>query len=207
MAATKLQAYNLALAHMGVNKRVSSLTENSVERTTLDLFWDDVVDELLRDFDFPFSRKKRALGLVTSNGDDGHADINYGYAYRYPSDCLNARRIDSGIRTDYRLARVSYDICADDQGQLILTDKQDAVLEFTTTDARNPARWTSDFLFSVSYRLAVYAAPGLTKGDPTQLGERCTFFFNMSNRKAQANAAGEVQPDLEPDSDLINART
>lgn len=206
MAATKIQAYNLTLLHLGVGKRVASLTENSAERTTLDLIWDDAVDELLRDFEFPWAGTKRALGLVTTKGDTGHLDDNYTYAYRYPADCLYARRIDSGVRTDYRKSRIPYKIISDAQGQLILTDKESAVLEFTSVLGREPARWPSDFLWAVSYRKAMYAAPALTKGDPTQLGERCTFFFNLSNRKAQANAANEEQPDQEPDSELILER-
>jgi hypothetical protein len=206
MATTRIQVYNYALGHLGHSTRISATDEGSAAANALNLVYDDAVDELLRDFDWPFAMKVRALGLVTEKGDDGHADDNYDYAYRYPSDCLKARRIQSGVRTDYRSSRVTYDLRADDQSQLIVTDRVDAILEFTTTDARQPGRWHSDFTFSLSYRLAAYAAPMITKGDPFKLGQIAMAFFRMSNAKAMANAANEVQPDEEPDASLILAR-
>lgn len=206
MATTRIQVCNIALAHLGVSKQIGSITERSAEATAMALFYDDAVDEFFRDYDFPFSGKKRAFALVTEKGDDDHADDNYSYSYRYPADCLKVRRVDSEVRTDYRKSRWSYDLRNDDQGVLILTDKESAVFEFTSTEARNPARWHFDIAMAIAYRLAAYTAPILTKGDPFKIGQVSMSFFRMANNKARANASNEVQMDEEPDSEQILSR-
>lgn len=206
MGTTRIQVCNQALAHLGIGKRIADVDERSAEAEALKLFYEDAVDELLRDHDWPFARKKAALVEVTDSTDDAHPDANWTYAYRYPADCLKALRIDSGVRTDYRQARVSFDLMADTQGTLIMCDKEEAELEYSSTDARNPARWNSDFALCLAYRLAAYIAPMLTKGDPFKIGQVSMTFFRMSRSKAEANAANEVQPDEDPDSPLILSR-
>jgi len=197
---------NLALSHLGVAKEISDLDDGSKEAQACNRFYEKARDEMLRGFVWPFGKKKAAIGLVSSAGDSGHADNNYAYAYRYPSDCLIARRIDSGIRTDYRQARVSFEIMGDEQGSLILTDKEGAVLEYTSTLAQNPARWHADFQMALSFRLASYIAPRVTSGDPFKIGQTAIRFWNASNAKAQANAGNEVQADQDPDGELVLSR-
>lgn len=161
---------------------------------------------MLRDFPWPFSRKQAALALVTDSEDDNHPTTEYPYSYRYPSDCLAVRKILSSVRNDNRASRVSYDLMADEQGTLILTDREVAVFEYTTTDAKNPARWKPDFSFALSFRLAAYIAPMLGKGDPFKAGDRALTLWQRSGLKAKANHANEVQPDPEPADPLEASR-
>jgi len=197
---------NLALSHIGVADEIASLTEDSPEAQALNRFYTMAIDDTLRAFPYPFARKVVSLALISENGDDDHPDTNYLYSYVYPSDCLMARRIQSGIRTDYRSSRVSYDIMARDQGSIILTDMEDAILDYTSTDGRNPARWQADLGLAVSFKLAWYAAPRLTKGDPFKLRQQIYALWLQQNRRAQASALNEVQPDQDPDSELILSR-
>lgn len=206
MGAEVLDIWNLAVSHLGIGKEIGDVDERTPEAQACNRFWEKARDEVLRDHDWPFAKKKAALVLVSESEDDDHPDTNFDFAYRYPSDCLKVRRIDSGVRTDYRSARVSFDLMADDQGTLILTDKEEAYIEYTSTDAQNPARWHADFVMAVSYRLAAYIASRLTKGDPFKVGQVAMAFFRMSIVKAKANAANEVQADEDPDSALIIAR-
>lgn len=197
---------NLALSHLGVGKEIASITERSKEAEACNRFYELARDEMLRGFVWPFARKIVTLGLVTASGDDDHPACKFEYAYRYPSDCLMIRKIQSEIRTDYRQSRVTHDLLADDAGTLILTDLEDAVLEYTSTDAQNPGRWHSDFTMALSFRLASYIAPRVTGGDPFKIGQTAIRFWNASNSKAQANAANEVQPDMDPEGELTLAR-
>jgi hypothetical protein len=199
-------ACNLALSHVGHGKEIAALSERGDAAEACNLFYLPALDEMLRNFDWPFAKKVAALGLVSTYGDANHTSNDWTYAYRYPSDCLKLRRIQSGVRTDYRAARVSYEVMADEAGTLIMTDRENAIIEYTTTDARNPGRWSSDFLMAFSYRIAGYIAPRLAKGDPFKVGERAAQFMMMSTRKAQANAGNEVQPDQDPDGELVLSR-
>src|SRR5690606_25121463 len=80
---------NRALARIGSSKQIANVeTENSREAISARLVFDDERDYVLRDFPWPFATAYRTLALVSEapNGD-------WGYAYRYPSDCLYVRRI------------------------------------------------------------------------------------------------------------------
>lgn len=206
MPSSAITVCNFALSHLGVGKSIAALDERGKEAEACNLFYETARDEMLEGFVWPFAKKVLALGLVTDNEDDAHPDVNYIYSYRYPSDCLFARRIQSGVRMDYRQARVTYEIMGDDQGSLILTDKEDAILEYTATFGQNPARWSSAFSMALSFRIAAYIAPRVTGGDPFKIADKAIQFWRMSNSVAQANAANEVQPDQDPDGELILAR-
>lgn len=193
---------NLAISHLGKGKEIQSLeTDRSEEGRACRSFYELARDEMLRDFVWPFCTKIVALALVEEEPND-----EYGYAYRYPSDCLFFRKIQSGIRNDTRSTRVPYRIGADDQGQLIFTDKQNAIAEYTSTIGQNPAKWHPDFTFAVSYRIAAYIASRITGGDPFKTGEKSLQLWNLSNRKAMANAANEEQAEDIPDGELILSR-
>lgn len=206
MGSDVLEVWNLAISHLGIGVEIAATDDRTAEAKACNRFWEKARDELLRDFEWPFAKTKVALALVTETGDDEHPDTNYAYSYRYPSDCLKARRIDSSIRTDYRASRVSFDEMCDDQGTLIVTDKEEAYLEYTSTLGREPARWHADFVMALSYRLAAYIAPRITKGDPFKTGQISMAFYRMSIRKAQGTAGNEVQQDQDPDSELLLAR-
>jgi hypothetical protein len=204
--ASTTETCNLALSHLGVGKRIASLTESGREAEACNLFYEHARDELLRDFPWPFAKRNAYLGLVTTLGDSDHPTTEWQYSYRYPSDCLLARKILSEVRNDSRSSRWSYDLAADDQGTLIYSDKEEANLEYTSTLAQNPARWHSDFTMALSYRLAAYIAPLLSKGDPFKVGDKAMALWMRSNAKAMANAGNEVQMDEAPESDFILAR-
>lgn len=206
MAASVVQIYNLAISHLGVGKLVQSTTERSTEVNAMNLFYEPERDDMLRSFAWPWAKKTEALALVTETGDDDHPTTEWTYSYRYPSDCLKPWRILSDLRVDHRLARESFDLALDTSGTLIYADKESAVLEYTTSDAQNPGRWHYDFALALSYRLALRIAPLLTKGDPFKLQDRVYKLGVIQEAKARANAANEIQPDAEPDGELILAR-
>jgi len=198
---------NLAIGHLGKGKPIADLdTEDSSEARACRLYYDHAVKEFLRDFPWPFCTRFVALGLVTDNGDDDHPTQEYVYSYRYPSNCLFARKIESGVRNDTRFSEVHYRVISDDQGKLILTDKEEAILQFTSTDGLDEGLWDEDFIMALSFRLAAYTAPLITGGDPFKVGEKSLMLWNGSNRKAKANAANEQKDEDIPAGELINAR-
>lgn len=192
---------NMAISHLGISKEIGNLdTEKSAEAAACRTFYETARDETLRDFPWPFATKFVALGLVETDPTD-----EWSFSYRYPSDCLNIRRILSGLRNDNRDSRASYKIGRDDDGVLIYTDIENASIEYTIRDDE-VERYTPDFKMAFSCRLAALIAPRITKGDPFKMRDAALKMYQMELSKAHANAANEEQPDREPESEFIRAR-
>lgn len=206
MASSNTEIANMALAHLGNGKDIADLdTENSSEARSIRRFYNVAREATLADFAWPFATKYATLALVSEYGDTGHVTDEYDFAYRYPTDCLMLRRIKSGNRNDDRQDRVEYKIAQDDQGQLILTDTEEAEVEFTIL-IESESRYSAEFVLALSLRLAVYAAPQLTKGDPFKLGDRAMGLYQQAISRAQANAANEQQAAEDADAESIRAR-
>lgn len=204
--ASILDIWNMALTNIGVGVEVASTNERSAEAKACSRVSDMAIDEVLRSFGWPFAKKNLALALVTQKGDPNHPTTEFIYAYRYPTDCIQAKKILSEVRNDSRSSRWSFDEMADDQGTLIVTDKINAVLEYTSILGRNPGRWSADFCTALSYLISSRIAARLTKGDPFKLGAQQLSYYMRSISVARANSANEVQPDEDPDSDSILIR-
>lgn len=198
------EVVNMALSHIGIGSEVSSVeTEASQEAQAARRFLGPAREEILRSFPWPFATKFAVLGLVATAPTE--IDEEWGFSYRYPSDCVKLRRIRSGSRNDTHETRVPYKIGQDTDGLLIYTDFQTAEIEYTKRET-NMARWPYDATLALSYRLAAYFAPRLTDGDPRQMRILVAQLYRLSLQVAQANALGEEQHDTVPKSDLENAR-
>ncbi len=198
---------NLALTTIGSGAEISSLTgDQSQEARACNRVYATARDKTLKSFPWPFAKAQASLALVTQFGDPNHPTNDYKFSYRYPSDCLQARKISSRWRTDARETRVTYEFMADQVGQLIVTDKTGAVLEYTSTLGQDPGRWTPDFIEAMAYYVGFMIAPRLTKGDPFKIRNECYQLFKNALSAARANAANEIQPDEDPPEALILSR-
>lgn len=198
--ASAIEICNFSLSHLGVGKLIASLNEQSQEARACNLFYESTRDAVLRDAMWPFARRIQSLGLVEED-----PNSEWSYSYRYPTNCLYFRRILSGSRNDSRQSRVPYRFAYADDGQLVLTDKEDAEAEWTVK-VTNPARYSEDFALALSLRLAGYVAPRLTGGDPHKLGQRALQLYEAEISKARASAFNEEQADEEVDAEFIRAR-
>lgn len=199
--ASKTTIYNLAISHLGTGKTVQDYTEPSAEAVICTRFYDITLEEVLRDFHWPFARRVAALSLIEEDPTD-----EWGYSYGYPSDCAKFRRILSGVRNDTRQSKVPFVITHGSTQRAIFCDVEDAVGEWTkkVTDV---GRFPADFMMALSLRLAYYVSPALTKGDPFKLGEKALLKYNMEIQAAQANSLGEEQDEEEPDSLFVRERS
>lgn len=199
--ATKTEIANLALSHLGVGKEISNLdTDSSSEGSVCRRFYDTCLEATLRDFPWPFATKIAALGLVEEDPND-----EWGYSYRYPSDCLKLRRILSGLRTDTNDTRSPYKVSRDSAGLLIFSDQEDAELEYTLLNL-DPEQYPADFVLALSFRMAHYIAPTVTSGDPFGLGQRAMQMYEYEISRAARTGINEEQPDIEPRSELERVR-
>src|SRR5690606_28194143 len=113
-----------------------------------------------------FATRIVALGLV-----EEEPNSEWGYSYRYPSDCLMVRRFITGIQPDTQETKIPYRVIGDDDGLLILTNEDEAEIEYTIR-ATDTLRYPPDFEMALSFRLASYIAPRITGGDNFNLAER-----------------------------------
>lgn len=199
--ASKTSICNMALSHLGIAKPIANIdSEQSQEAAACRTFYDVSRDRVSRDVAWPFLTKIEALALVEENPNE-----EWAYAYRYPSDCLDVRKIQSGVRNETNSQRIPYKIASDDQGLLLFTDREDAILEYTVR-LDNVNLYPADFMMALSYRLATYIAARLTNGDPFKLMESVMGLYRIEIQNAAANAQNEEQPDVYPDSEYVQAR-
>lgn len=201
MATSKTVIANLALSHLGIGKEIANLdTENSNEANAARRFYEEARNKALEDFDWPFATKFADLTLVEQNPNE-----DWGYSYRYPSDCLKVRRVRSGLRTDNRQSRIPYRIGKDDSGKIIFTDLDSAKIEYTER-VETVELYPASFVMALSYLLAMYIAPRVTGGDPFGLGNKAIELYTQELSNARSNALNEEQPDHPTESELVRVR-
>lgn len=199
--ASKTEIFNMALSHLAVGKDVSNLeTEQSEEARVGRRLYDTALRATLAAFNWPFATRIVALALI-----EEEPNSEWAFSYRYPSDCLNIRRVLSGIRNDNRQTRAPYKMAGDDTGTIIFTDEEDAQIEYTKY-IDNPLIYPADFTLALSYYLAAMAAPSLTGGDQFKLGEKALRMYVVELKRAEARAGNEDQVEEEPDSEFVRIR-
>lgn len=84
MVTSEVEIANLALAKMGHEGFITSLTENSKGAKYMNVFYEPMRDELLRSHLWRFARKRAVLAPLTIEEEFGT-----GYKYfQYPDDCI-----------------------------------------------------------------------------------------------------------------------
>lgn len=193
---------NMALRHLGSTKPIADLdTDQSAEANACRVFFPICLEESQRDFAYPFTTRIEPLALVEEDPND-----EWAYSYRYPSDCMMFKRILSGTRNDTRQSKVPYKLIQDDQGTLILTDKENAECEFSKLNDSVQGH-PRDYIMALSFLLASYIAPSVTKsGDAAKLGELAAARYEQKRARAEANALMEQQDEEPPQAEHIRAR-
>jgi hypothetical protein len=196
---SKTKIVNLALGRIGISDILANVdTERSAHAVRAKLVFDDERDFVLRDFSWPFATRYITLGLVDGSSSDP-ANADWTFAYRYPSDCLMARRLALGNGRTDSTPPAPFRVGSDTTGRLIYTDQEDAVLEYTArvTDAE-----TFDPLFvsMLAWRVAASLAPSLSR--VVDMDKKALAGYFMDKAIAQASAANEGQ---QPSQDLVDA--
>lgn len=189
----KLEIWNLALAAIG-ERPVASLIETSKAANYCRQLYDRLLRVLLSGFDWKFAKKTAALTLT----DPAPTSYRYALAYDLPTDCLRARRvITSGMQWEDS-ARIGFDV----EGRTLLTDAEDAVLQYTRfeTDA---SLFDPLFIDVFAKQLAVHLAMPIT-GKPEVLGNVFKM-LQLTAPHAEATTANE-QAKPEPRGDLKDSR-
>ena len=192
---------NMALSHLGVGQTIQNAeTGTEQEAKVCRTFYATCLASTLSDFDWSFARRYQALNLVEAS-----PNSEWGYAYRYPTDCVSVKKILSGVRNDTRQSRVSYAVGEDDAGKLIYSDMDDAIIQYTKL-VEDTTKYTATFMEAFSMKLAFYIAPRISAGDPFKRQQAVAAMYNMTIMKAKAQQANEEQPDQDPLSEFTRTR-
>ena len=192
---------NLALGHIGVNKEIDDIeTEQSREAKAVRRYWDICLEQVLRDHPFGFATKVASLNLVEED-----PNTDWLFSYRYPSDCLFVRKLLSGVNITTPNDPIDYKLSKDDTARLIMTNQEDAVVEYTVkiTDWNQVP---SDFKMAFSFRLGIYICPSLSAGDPFKIKADLQQMYLLEISKAEANSINEESNDPDVESEFVRSR-
>ena len=201
--ASEVQIYNLALVRVGCSQLVAETTEHSNEARVCRNLYRQTRDRILETFPWPFATRREALQ------DLGDPPLGWKFRYRYPGDCLFARKIldKHGRHTIRSIDRIPYSIMEDEAagGLVIVSNHPEATLEFTAC-ITNPQLYSAAFVDCVGWALAAEIATPLS-ADP-KYGQVASQMLGQSLGNAAARALNEEQAeplDLQP-CDLLDVR-
>lgn len=198
---SKTQVANLAISHLGIGKEIANIdTEQSEEASACRRYYELAKEQTLSDIHWNFATRFATLGLIAANPTD-----EWGYSYRYPSDCLEIRRILSGLRNDTQRTRIPFKLLSDSAGKVIYTDEANAKIEYTV-NLDDVDLFTPEFEMALSFRLAYYIAPRLTAGDPFKLKQDMLALYDIELGMAKKKNMNEETMDQTPDSEFIRVR-
>lgn len=202
--AFKLDVINKALGHLGITQVVEDLAEETRERQTADVYYEDDLAATLRSFPWAFATKYLALTLLDGT-QSTPINEDWVYMYRYPVDCLMARRlVRDGTGRQFDGAPPTFregrgEIAVDEQGKVIFSNFEDAILEYTSGESGVECLGDSLFKEAVSWRLAWHMAPGL--GRDRKKADECYAMHVRALKIAEAYAANEQQQEQNVDGE------
>lgn len=202
MAQTVVQICNTALARIGVSNFISSIDEATQEAAVCKLLYEQCRDRLLREVHWPFARVFKALALVQQSSSSPAWATEWTYAYRYPTDCVNIWRVLTAMGRN-EIPPAAYEIGRDEQGRLLFTDQQNAVIEYTTR-VEDPAQFDSTFVSVLSWLLAMEIAMPLSAMDA--LRRQAMQAYVAERDQAARIAANESEQTRDIDTEFINSR-
>jgi hypothetical protein len=193
--------YNMALGQCGVSRFINSVTDQTSEARTCNIFWENVRDQVLARIDWLFARRSAILELTTLTSNA------WKYVYAYPSDCLAAREVVSG--QDFFLKRYQHDVTfeiAENEvggGLVVLTNERDAVLVYTAR-VITYSLWSPSFVNCLSLLLGSKIAGPLSSNPKytADLGRA----YEVALHDAAASSLNEQHARPDAESELILTR-
>ncbi|MCC8180805.1 MAG: hypothetical protein LIP23_07855 [Planctomycetes bacterium] len=189
---------NLALANLS-REPVQSLAEPNPEAFQLRMHWDAALHSILRDHPWGFAMRRKPLAALAES------PIGFAYAYAYPDDCVQARRImpaGAGLR---RGSGYQFEIgrSLDGSRKVLLADLPGAALEYTPRLV--PAEeFDPHFANALAWRLAAEISLAL-HADP-QSHQAAMSAYSLQLQLAKAMDMRESSTPRLPDGDFLASR-
>lgn len=203
MASSVVAICNLGLIRVGHDRAIQALApdETSKAANLCAMLYEPMRDKVLRAFAWPFANRYTTLNLVETS-----PNTDWGYSYRWPSDCIRPLKIaTSGGRIFDMLNPAPYEIGSDTTGKLIFTDQASAVLKYTVRFT-DPSLFDADFVDTMGWLMAYELASPMARGDFPAMRERALKEYLAALSRAEATAANEGEADPMQDAEHIRAR-
>ncbi len=193
---TEVEICNTALSYIGIDKIISSLSEDSIEAKACNRVYNNARDFVLRTHPWKFAT--RTIDLA----DLGTPPADWGYRYAYPSDCIQIQEIlsvnkDVDPATPYEVA-----LSEDKSAKVILCDKPQAALKYTVI-VTNSGLFDIMFADALSWRIAflIWTLTGSRKVQQSAMDG-----FNQSINMAWAANSNEQERIFQRMPEHIKAR-
>lgn len=191
--ADKITLTRQALLHLGSDSLLESFSEESKEAKVANIFFEDAKRASLRDYNWNFATSEKPLALY------GTASGEYLYQYKYPNNCVKARKIVSPIPD----LDIPFKVGSDGGVQVIKTNQEQAVLEYTE-DVEISQVIDASFLEAFTLKLALMLVMPLSAN--ASLLDRLEQRYQRALFKAETNDANEGQAEEQPVPDWIKSR-
>jgi len=192
MPVSRINIFNGALARVGTGQ-ISNPDGTEPGAVICRVFYNSILEEMLRSFDFNFAGRRVVLAL------SDETPVGYDYAYTKPDNCLRVRHL---LDEDGENADADYPWIV--RGDQILTDLEDACVEYTRNNV-TPEEFDSTFRTAFETRLGAEIAPAIKPQDmkkQTQLWQ----LYNVLWGTAKYANATENNVNPEPVNQFLNAR-
>lgn len=198
MAYTEVQICNIALGYLGVEKRISSRTEESKEARLCAQYFDHARDLVLEETEWPFAQKYETLALIQEEPNE-----EWPYEYRVPADCLRAIRIVPGSAIRNEAVPVPF-TTSYDGGPTLWTDRNPVQLQYTAR-ITDPVYWSPSFAEALAWKLAVMVAMPMAIKET--LRDRAEAHYTIAIHAAASHSLNSVVQDEVPDGEFVRARS
>jgi hypothetical protein len=189
---------NMALSHIGNSTGIESLTEESSEAKTCNLWYDWTRVQVLESHNWNFAKKRLTVPLLETN-----PNTEWLYRYEYPSDCIKVRLIENPAGPNEDALPFIVENTSDSLNLSVLTDQEDAALIYTF-DLANTNLFSSLFIDALSRRLSAAIAFTITGDRSVEQSEIATFQRIMA--VAMSGNASEGMDKPERESEFIRVR-
>lgn len=201
--ATKTGIVNRALFNIGASKRLNNVdTQTGTLAEAARALWDVDVGFVLRDFSWPFATAYQALALVGGTAEEP-VNNDWQYSYRYPTDCLYARRLVVGTLGRNNPDPPPFRVGRDTQGRLIYTNEVDAELEFTVR-IEDPGEFDDLMVSALAWKIGSGLSP--SQSLVKDMAVQCMRMYEIELSKAQSRALNESQQETPIESEFIRSR-
>lgn len=199
MTVTKVDIYNDACTHLGVDPDIESDTEDTKKARVFNAIWDSSRKHCLKRHDWGCAKEFFDLVVV------GTKPLSWGYQYKWDNQMLSPRFIQNTNRKADRIPFSSGTYSDDDNGRIrvIWTDQADAIM-CGTYDLEEPNLMSEELQESIAAYMAFKSSHQFT--DSKSIKNQAYEFYQMKIAEgAQIDALQEAD-DPEQEAPWIRSR-
>jgi len=203
MARTKINACNLALAHIGQSP-IQSLEEQNTASRFCNRFYDAILEVVIADYNWSFNTK------ISDTLAEVDITVNeWAYAYSLPPDFLIPVKIlETSVDTDgttiYTTPDESTPIPFEIMGDYLYTNQQTPKIKYIFNNV-NTAKQSSQFYMAFSYKLA--AALAIPVAGKQGLSDSMEVRYERMIGKAKTTDSAADKVSLNDGQAYVDART